>query len=104
MTIKLKTAAAVGAMLCALGTVATAHDADNDGIWQVADFTPRDMLVRSGAERDLVINYMHGFMSGKMGEMTFDAPALTAATDAVLGACIDNPDQPLMTAFEAARG
>mgnify|MGYP003574355284 FL=1 len=104
MTIQLKTTAAVGAMLCALTTMATAQDADNDGIWQVADFTCRDMLIRSGSERDFVMIYMHGFMSGKMGEMTFDAPALTAATDAVLGACIDNPDQPLMTAFEAARG
>jgi len=79
--------------------------AQEDGlVMEMKDFTCRDLLIRSGFERDFTVAFMHGYMSGKMGELTFDAPALTAATDAVLGACIDNPDQPLMMAFEAARG
>ncbi|SDJ53723.1 HdeA/HdeB family chaperone [Aliiruegeria lutimaris] len=92
------------ALLCVSGASAIAQDADGDGIWQVGEFTCRDLLMRGGEERDFVLVFMHGFMSGKMNEMTFDTEALTEATDAVVESCIGNPDQPLLAAFEAARG
>ncbi len=82
---------------------AMAQNTDNV-VLQMEEFTCRDMLIRSGFERDFTIAYMHGFMSGKMGETTFNANKLTLATDAVLDYCISNPDAALMTAFEEARG
>ncbi|NDR57052.1 HdeA/HdeB family chaperone [Aliiruegeria sabulilitoris] len=104
MKIKFVTGPIAAALLCVVGGGAIAQDTDGDGIWQVEEFTCRDLLMRGGEERDFVLVYMHGFMSGKMAEMTFDTPALTAATDAVLESCISTPDQPLLAAFEAARG
>ncbi len=82
---------------------AIAQEADNI-VLQMEEFTCRDILVRSGFERDFTIAYMHGFMSGKLNETTFDANKLTLATDAVLDYCISNPGEALMTAFEEARG
>ena len=81
---------------------AMAQEADNV-VLQMEEFTCRDMLVRSGFERDFTVAYMHGFMSGKLNETTFDANKLTLATDAVLDYCISNPDAALMMAFEEAR-
>ena len=82
---------------------AIAHEVDNI-VLQMEEFTCRDMLVRSGFERDFTVAYMHGFMSGKLNETTFDANKLTAATDSVLDYCISNPDAAIMEAFEQARG
>jgi hypothetical protein len=104
MKIRFVAGTIAAALLCMVGTSTIAQDADQDGIWQVEAFTCRELLMRGGDERDFILVYMHGLMSGKMNEMTFDTPALTAATDAVLEACIATPDQPLLVAFEAARG
>ncbi|MDV7145810.1 HdeA/HdeB family chaperone [Tropicimonas sp. TH_r6] len=70
----------------------------------IGEFSCRDMLVRSGFERDFTMAFMHGYMSGKLNELEFNAPELTEATDAVLDFCINNPGEPLMAAFVAARG
>lgn len=104
MILRSLTGTIAAALLCVVGTSTIAQDADQDGIWQVEEFTCRELLMRGGDERDFILVYMHGLMSGKMNEMAFDTPALTAATDAVLESCIGTPDQPLLAAFEAARG
>jgi hypothetical protein len=98
--LSLKNGLALGAAIFATG--ALAQDADNI-VLQMEEFTCRDMLVRSGFERDFTIAYMHGYMSGKLNETTFDANKLTLATDAVLDFCISNPDASIMAAFEKAR-
>jgi hypothetical protein len=99
--LSLKNGLALGAAIFATG--ALAQEADNI-VLQMEEFTCRDMLVRSGFERDFTIAYMHGYMSGKLNETTFDANKLTLATDAVLDFCISNPDASIMAAFEKARG
>jgi len=98
--LSLKNGLALGAAIFATG--ALAQNADNI-VLQMEEFTCRDMLVRSGFERDFTIAYMHGFMSGKLNETTFDANKLTFATDAVLDFCISNPDASIIAAFEKAR-
>ena len=98
--LSLKNGLALGAAIFATG--ALAQNADNI-VLQMEEFTCRDMLVRSGFERDFTIAYMHGYMSGKLNETTFDANKLTLATDAVLDFCISNPDASIIAAFEKAR-
>lgn len=73
-------------------------------VLQMDEFSCKGMLIRSGFERDFTVAYMHGFMSGKMNETEFDVAKLTAATDAVLEYCIQNPDATILSAFEQARG
>ena len=71
---------------------------------QMNEFTCKDMLIRSGFERDFTMAYMHGFMSGKVNETEFDVEKLTRATDAVLEYCISKPDATILSAFQEARG
>lgn len=97
--------AAMLAMGVALtGSTAIAQDAAVASTVQIDEYSCRDLLVLSGEERDFVLVFMHGFMSGKLGEMTFDTMRLAAATDSVVTTCIDNPDDTLLSAFEVARG
>ena len=103
MKLNIKLAAQIAAITCVTAGSAIAQDADNDGVWMLEDLTCRDLIIRSGEERDLVVIFMHGFMSGAMNDLKFDAPALTVATDAVLESCINDPAMPLMAAFKSAR-
>lgn len=86
------------------GSTAIAQEAAVAATVQIDEFSCRDLLILSGEERDFVLVFMHGFMSGKLREMTFDTMQLAEATDTVVTTCIDNPDDTLLSAFEAARG
>lgn len=103
MTTRLISAALAIVGLFATTSVTFAQNATADGMMQIDAFTCRDLLIRSGDEREFVIIFMHGYMSGRMSEMTFDAPALTLATDAVIDGCISDPDASLLSVFESAR-
>lgn len=63
----------------------------------------REMLKMTSDERDFTMIFLHGFMSGKKGQIEFDGPALTEATDQVLDACIGSPDDSLLSVFEKVR-
>jgi hypothetical protein len=97
--ITLATAAAIS-----VAALSGASAQDDNLVIQMDEFTCKDMLIRSGFERDFTVAYMHGFMSGKMNETEFDVAKLTAATDAVLEYCIQDPEATLLSAFEEARG
>ena len=65
----LRAVAAVSLVASAMTPIgAIAQEADNI-VLQMEEFTCRDMLVRSGVERDFTIAYMHGFMSGKLNDI-----------------------------------
>jgi hypothetical protein len=63
----------------------------------------RTLLEAEDDDRELTLVFMHGYMSGMKGEMMIDAPKLSAATDEVIDACIDNPEATLMSIFEQYR-
>ncbi len=63
----------------------------------------RTMLKMSGGDRDFTIVFYHGFMSGKNNDTVFNAPELSAITDQIFDHCIDNPNDSLLTVFEAKR-
>jgi len=91
---------AVVAAAAGTGAALTASAQEGEAVTSVdvAAFTCRD-LIRLSSERDNVVIFMHGYVSGKMGETVIDIPALTAASDAVVEYCIDNPEAPALTAF-----
>ena len=70
---------------------------------KIDELTCREMLKMGAQEREFTMVFMHGLISGAQNEMVFDAPVLTAASDAVLNACIDNPDATLLGTFKDAR-
>jgi hypothetical protein len=61
------------------------------------------MLKMNNEEKEFTLLYFHGFKSGKDGQMTFNGPEFTAATDAIMDYCIDNPSKSLLEAFEEKR-
>ncbi|MXN66930.1 hypothetical protein GR183_18610 [Stappia sp. GBMRC 2046] len=71
---------------------------------EVDKITCREMLKMASDEREFTLIFMHGFISGKKGELLFDGPALTEDTDQILDACIGGPDETLLAVFEKVRG
>jgi hypothetical protein len=63
----------------------------------------RTLLKMSGGDRDFTIVFYHGFMSGKKNDTVFNGPELSAITDQIYDHCIDNPNDSLLTVFEAKR-
>lgn len=92
--------ALAGAICLAAGATAVAQDAESVDI---AAVTCREYLKLDGDARSDVGLFMHGFIAGKANETTFDVPAKAALSDRVLDHCIDNPQETLMGAFEAAQ-
>ncbi len=93
------------AMLLIGVAASTGAPAQDEGITiEIDKMTCREMLKMGGDERDFTMIFLHGFVSGARGETVFDGPALTAASDAVLDACIDAPEAPLLDTFSKARG
>ena len=52
----------------------------------------------SGANRDVAIAFLHGFILGKSGDSKFNVETLRKQTDAFIERCLENPG---MKAFDA---
>ena len=71
-----------------LGGAAHAGDAQ---VKNVNDFTCKDVMRTSAADRDIAVAFMHGYLLAKSGKDTFNKATLGAATDNFVEACLDNP-------------
>ena len=65
--------------------------------------TCREILQSSGENRTNSLIFMHGYISGKKGELVIDAPALANVTEQVINTCIDNPDRNVLSVMEEVR-
>jgi hypothetical protein len=52
----------------------------------------RDVMRESGANRDIAIAFLHGFLLGKSGGQNFNLDALHKQTEAFVEHCLSNPD------------
>lgn len=57
----------------------------------VEQYACKDILRESGANRDVAIAFLHGFLLGKSGGAKFNLETLKKQTDAFLERCLDNP-------------
>ena len=64
----------------------------------------RTLLRLSGDERGFTILYLHGYVSGKKGQILLPAQQLAQETDQVIDQCIDQPAAKLLPLFEKVRG
>lgn len=85
-------------------TIWPAYAQDQGVKVNIDEISCREMLKMASEERDFTMIFLHGFMSGKKGQIEFDGPALTEATDQVLDVCIASPDDSLLSAFKKVRG
>ena len=82
---------------------AQSSDASEDDSIDLQALTCTEFLQTSGEERANILIFMHGFMNGKKGDTTINAPALAEATDKIIDTCIDNSNEKLASVFEKNR-
>lgn len=91
-----------------VGNVATAALAqstseDTSDVIDLGTLTCRDFLKSEGEDRTNLMIFMHGYMSGQEGDLTIDGLALAEASDSIIEACIDDPDETLANTFAEYR-
>ena len=67
-------------------------------------FTCKDIMLESGANRDVVIAFLHGFLLGKSGSSKFNLDALHKQTDDLIERCLDNPGEKAVDAATKVKG
>jgi hypothetical protein len=97
----LKTTALAGVSWLCL--TAAAYAQDKEPVIDIQSISCRDMLKMEHSEQDFTLVYLHGFINGTKNEMTFDGPALKAATEKIFDHCIDNPSDNLLKVFQENR-
>jgi hypothetical protein len=68
---------------------ASAQDTQNRTVDQ---YKCRDVMRERGADRDIAIAFLHGFLLGKSGGQNFNLDALYRQTEAFIDHCLSNPD------------
>lgn len=70
--------------------------------WVLVDLNTLDcraLLKTTDRERDLMVAFYHGVVTGMKREMTANVPVLSEVTDKVIDQCIDNPKENLLKVF-----
>ena len=87
MTIVRK-AALMSSFLLAFGLgAASAQDAKDRTVEQ---YTCKDVIRESGADRDVAIAFLHGFLLGKSGGSKFNFDVLHKQSNAFIERCLDS--------------
>ncbi len=74
--------------------------------WVLVDLNTLDcraLLKTTDRERDLMVAFYHGVVTGTKKEMTANVPVLSEVTDKVIDQCIDNPKENLLKVFQEKR-
>ena len=72
---------------------ATQAVAQPAGDRSIEQFACKDVMRDSGANRDVAIAFLHGYLLGKSGSSKFNVDNLRVQTDAFIDRCLDNPNE-----------
>jgi len=98
-----KTVLLLGALLGMQTTVWSQSADEESADIDLSTLSCRTMLKMDNEEREFTLVFFHGLISGQQNEMIFKLDPLAEATDQIVDQCIDKPDEPLLTVFEAVR-
>ena len=70
----------------------------------IEQYTCKDVMRESGANRDVAIAFLHGFLLGKSGNSTFDLDVLHKQTSDFIERCLDNPSENALDAMLKIKG
>lgn len=91
MTSSCKVAIGAAALIGALGfSSVSAQDSKSRTVEQ---YTCKDVMREFGADRDVAIAFLHGFLLGKSGGSTFNLEFLHKQTNDFIERCLDNPGE-----------
>jgi hypothetical protein len=80
----------------ALGQDANQRSADQ--------YTCKDIMRQSGSDRDAAIAFIHGYLLGKSGGISFNIETLEKQTDAFVDLCLNNPNEKALDAMMKVKG
>ena len=75
---------------------APAQDAKDRSVEQ---YLCKDVVRESGADRDVAIAFLHGFLLGKSGSAKFNLDVLQKQSNAFIERCLDNPGERALDAM-----
>ena len=90
------------AVLCAailLGVSIAPASAQDSKDRTVEKFSCKDIMRESGANRDVAIAFLRGFLLGKSGSTKFNLDVLHKQSDDFIERCLANPDEKAMDAM-----
>ena len=92
----------VGSALACLATLTpvSAQDASDRTVDQ---YQCRDLMRESGANRDVAIAFLHGFLLGKSGRANFNLDEMHKQTDAFIERCLNTPTEKAVDAMTAVK-
>jgi hypothetical protein len=70
----------------------------------IEQYTCKDVMREHGANRDVTIAFLHGFLLGKSGGSTFDLDILHKQTSDFIEHCLDNPTERALDAMSKVKG
>ncbi|MGE3146805.1 MAG: HdeA/HdeB family chaperone [Pseudorhodoplanes sp.] len=88
------------ALLPVSGGTAFAQGERNRNIDQYAC---KDVMRDSGANRDVAIAFLHGYLLGKSAGANFSLDKIQRETDAFIERCLDNPNEKAVDAMTAVK-
>jgi hypothetical protein len=102
MTMRGKTALYTSAFLSAL---ITSHAVSAEPQPRtIEQYLCKDVMRDSGANRDVAIAFLHGYLLGKSGSSKFDLEVLHKQTDDFIEQCLDNPAQKAVDVMAKIKG
>jgi HdeA/HdeB family protein len=96
-------AAVLGTAVLLVGAIAPvcAQDGKDRTIEQ---FSCKDIMRESGANRDVAIAFLRGFLLGKSGSTKFNLEVLHKQSDDFIEYCLSNPNEKAMDAMAKITG
>ena len=70
----------------------------------IEQYLCKDVIRESGANRDVAIAFLHGYLLGKSGSSKFDLEVLHKQSDDFIEQCLDNPAQKAVDVMAKIKG
>jgi hypothetical protein len=86
-----------------LATALTPVSAQEPRERTIDQYQCRDIMRDSGANRDVAVAFLHGFILGKSGRVVFNLDDLHNQTDAFIERCLSNPNEKAVEAMIAVK-
>jgi HdeA/HdeB family len=102
MTMRGKTALFASAILA--GLIASSVVSAEPQPRTIEQYMCKDVMRESGANRDVAIAFLHGYLLGKSGSSKFDLDALHKQSDDFIEQCLDNPAQKAVYVMAKVKG
>src|SRR5580693_1351001 len=70
----------------------------------IEQYTCKDVMREHGANRDVSIAFLHGFLLGKSGSSAFDVDVLHKQTADFIERCLDSPGEKAVAVMSKIKG